>query len=87
MAVNCREVPLAMEGAAGVTAMDTRVAEVTVKVVEPETLPRVALMVVLPALTPVARPSLLAALEMLATAGAEEAQVTVVVRSWAVLSL
>ena len=87
MALNCCVVPLAMEGLAGVTAMDTRVAEVTVKVVELETAPRVALMVVVPALTPVARPSLPKALEMLPTAGADEAQVTVAVRSWVVLSL
>ena len=76
-----------MEGVAGVTAMETRVAAVTVKVVELEIVPRVALMVVLPALTPEARPSLAAALEMLATAGADEAQVTLVVKSWVVLSL
>ena len=87
MAVNCCVVPLAMEGVAGVTAMDTRLAAVTVRMVEPETLPRVALIVVLPALLPVASPSLLRALEMLATAGAEEAQVTEAVRSWVVLSL
>ena len=87
MAENCWVVPLAMEGVAGLTAMDTRVAAVTVNIVDPETLPRVALMVVVPALTPEARPSLLAAFEMLATAGAEEVQVTVVVRFWMELSV
>ena len=85
--MNCCVVPLAMEGVAGVTAMDTRVAAVTVRLVAPVMLPRVALMVVVPALTPEARPSLVAALEMLATAGAEEAQVTVVVKFWVELSV
>ena len=60
--------------------MDTRVAEVTVKVVESTTLPRVALMTDAPALTADARPSEPAALEMVATTGVAELQVTLVVR-------
>ena len=56
MALNCWVVPLAMEGEGGVTAMDTRVAEVTVKVVELVTAPRVAVMAVVPGLMPVANP-------------------------------
>ena len=85
--MNCWAVPLEMVAFTGVTAMDTRVAEVTVKVVEPETLPRLALMVVFP--TPAAElsPSVPAALEMVATNFTDEAQVTEVVRSWVELSL
>jgi hypothetical protein len=37
VAVNCCVVPFAIEGFAGVTAIDTSVAEVTVKIVEPMT--------------------------------------------------
>ena len=42
VAVNCCVVPLGIEGLAGLTAMDTSVAAVTVSVVEPVTLPEVA---------------------------------------------
>ena len=42
VAVNCCVVPLGIEGLAGVTAMDTSVAAVTVSVVEPVMLPEVA---------------------------------------------
>ena len=45
-----------MEGFAGVTAMETRAAAVTVKPVEPLIEPEVALIVVVPAATAVARP-------------------------------
>lgn len=45
-----------MDGLAGVTAMDCSVAPVTVSVVFPETLPKVALMTDDPAPTAVARP-------------------------------
>jgi hypothetical protein len=41
--VNCSVVPFAIEGFAGVTAIDTSVAEVTVKIVEPVTPPEAAL--------------------------------------------
>jgi hypothetical protein len=41
--VNCSVVPFAIEGFAGVTAIDTNVAEVTVKIVEPMTPPETAL--------------------------------------------
>jgi len=61
-----------MVGLAGVTVMEDRVAEVTVRVVSPEILPEVAMMVVLPGVTAVARPLLL----MVATAGLDELQVT-----------
>ena len=42
VAVNCCVLPLATDGFAGVTAIDTSVAGVTVSVVLPETLPEVA---------------------------------------------
>ena len=42
VAVNCCVLPLAIEGVAGVTAIDTNVAAVTVSVVLPETVPDVA---------------------------------------------
>lgn len=51
--------PRAMVGIAGVTAMDTRAAGVTVKVVEPLIAPEVAVTVVLPKATLLARPWLL----------------------------
>ena len=57
VAVNCL-LPLAgMENGAGVTAIDTTVAAVTVKVAAGEvTPPKVAVMADVPAATPVARP-------------------------------
>jgi len=71
-----------MLGLAGVTAMEDRVAEVTVKVVFPETFPEVAVMVAVPAAAGVARPLLLTA----ATDVLEEVQVTWLVISWLVPS-
>ena len=47
---------MAMLGLAGVTAMDTNVAEVTVSVVLPETTPLVAEIVVLPTAALLASP-------------------------------
>ena len=67
---------MAMVGLAGVTAMDWRVAAVTVRVVEPLTLPSVALIEDVPAPTAVANP----AVEMVATEVVAEAQVTWLVR-------
>jgi len=49
VAVNCFVVPLAIEGFAGVTAIDTSVAEVTVSKVDPLTLPEVATIMLDPA--------------------------------------
>jgi hypothetical protein len=66
-----------MLGGAGVTDMEDRVAEVTVRVALPEVLPKVAVMVVVPAATAVARPLLLT----VATDGLIELQVTCVVIS------
>lgn len=86
MAANCRVVPRAMLGFVGVTAMDTRVAGVTVRVVGPEMLPEAAVIVDVPTATGVAFPLEPAALLMAATDVADELQVTDVVRSCEVLS-
>jgi hypothetical protein len=56
VAVNCFVVPFAIEGFAGVTAIDTNVTEVTVSKVEPVTLPEVAMIVLDPAAFAVAIP-------------------------------
>ena len=61
----------------GVTAIETRAAAVTVKPVEPETEPRVAVMVVVPVLALVANPVEL----MVATPAGEGDHVAVLVRS------
>ena len=76
MAVNCCVWPFEIEGAAGVTAIETRAAVVTVMVVDPVTVPEVALMLVVPTPVALARPPA----EIVATAGAEELQVTDAVR-------
>ncbi len=56
VAVNCLVVPMAMLGFAGVTAIETRLAPVTVSDVLPLTAPDVAIMVVVPVPVLVARP-------------------------------
>jgi hypothetical protein len=56
VAVNCCVVPFAIEGFAGVTAIDTSVAEVTVSKVDPLTVPDVAMIVLVPAAFAVAIP-------------------------------
>jgi hypothetical protein len=76
VAVNCRVSPLGTDGMAGVTAMDCSVAAVTVMTVEPVTPLRVALMVLVPLFTAVARPPGV----MVAALVVAEAQVTVLVR-------
>ena len=72
VAVSCWVPPTDMFGLAGVTAMEDRVAEVTARVVLPEIVPEVAVMVELPATIAVARPLLL----MEATDVLDELQVT-----------
>jgi len=67
---------------AGVTDMEDRVAEVAVRVVLPEIIPELAVMVALPAATAVARPLLLT----IATDVFDELQVTCVVILWLVPS-
>ena len=71
-----------MLGLAGVTDMEDRVAEVAVRVVLPEIIPELAVMVALPAATAVARPALLT----IATEVFDELQVTCVVILWLVPS-
>ena len=61
-----------MLGLAGVTAMEDRVAEFTVRAAVPVIFPEAAVMVVLPAATPAARPLLFT----LAIDGLDELQVT-----------
>jgi hypothetical protein len=75
VAVNCWVTPTGMLGLAGVTDIDERVAEVTVRVVLPEILPEMAVMVAVPAEKAVARPPLLT----VATNVFDELQVTCVV--------
>jgi len=82
VAVSCSVVLRAMTEVAGVTAIDTRVAELTVRVVEPvrvaepEMLPEVAVIVAVPAATGVTCPLEPAALLIVATDVADELQVT-----------
>src|SRR6266436_3898499 len=87
VAVNCRVVPFAILGVVGVTVIVDRFAAVTVSVVLPETPPKVAVIVVVPAATDVARPCDPPALLIVATAVLDELHVTWVVRSCVVLSL
>ena len=83
VAVNCCVRPLATEGLAGVTAMDFRVAAVTVSTVDPTIDPDVALMVLVPTATAVAIP----AEPMVAVAVVPDAHVTEAVRFCVLLSL
>jgi len=84
--VNCWLVPGAMLGLEGVTWIETRVAGLTVKVTEPEMLPEVAVIVVVPAAIDVAIPFEPAELLIVAAPVLEELQATRVVRFWVVLS-
>ncbi|OGW28102.1 MAG: hypothetical protein A2X56_15425 [Nitrospirae bacterium GWC2_57_13] len=78
MHVNCWVVPFAMVGAEGVTAMETRVAEVTMRLAEPDTASDSALMVVIPREAP-ATNTLVAV--TVATEVSDEVQMAVVVMS------
>jgi hypothetical protein len=80
--VNCCFNPAATLGLAGVTLIDTSAAVATVRVVEPVIDPDVALMVVVPCATVVARPPVL----IVAMLMAEEPHVTDPVRSLVLLS-
>jgi hypothetical protein len=86
MAANCLVTPRTIEGLAGITVIKTRVAGVTVKVVEPEILPHWAMIIVVPAAFEVAFPFDLATLLIVATDLAEELQITNVVMSFVLLS-
>lgn len=79
-------VPAAMPGLGGVTAIDTSVAEVTVNLVKPEILPKVAVMVVGPADNDEAFPLEPEELLIVATDVEDEVHVTDEVRSCVLLS-
>jgi hypothetical protein len=81
-AANCWVIPTGMLGLTGVTDMEDRVAEFTVRVILPEVFPEMAIMAVVPTAAAVAKPLLLT----VATAGLDELQVTCVVKSRLVLS-
>jgi hypothetical protein len=83
VAKNCRLVPRAMEGFWGETAIETRVAGVTVSVVDPVMDPEAAVTVVLPIESADATPWLF----IVATLGFVVVQVAVVVKSWVLPSL
>lgn len=72
VAVNCCVVPKAIDGLAGVMAIEISAGGFTVSVVDPMMLPKVAVMVVSPVATVFASP----AAETVATPGAEDDQVT-----------
>ena len=76
MAVNCCVDPRAMLGVVGSISMDAKVALVTFSMVVPETLPSVAVIVVLPAATGEANPLLPIESLIVATVFLEEFQVT-----------
>jgi len=82
VAVNCSVDPTVKLGVMGVMDIEDRVAEVTVKVAFPWTLPETAAMVAVPGATAVAKPLPL----MVATDVFEEPQATCVVISWLVPS-
>ncbi len=77
VAVNCRADPPGILGLAGVAVMRDRLADVTVRVVPPETSPKVAVMTAVPAVRPLASPLL----SIVATPISEDRQVTNVVMS------
>ena len=87
MAANCWFVPFAMLGAAGITAMETSAAGVTVNPVEPDMLPTVAVIVTEPVASVEARPLEPEALLIEATLLSEEPQVTELVRFCVELSV
>ncbi len=81
VAVNCWVVPSAMDGLAGVMAIESNTAAVTVKVVELETEPEVAVMFVVPVARLLASPFVPVLLLIVATVAVDELHCTVVVRS------
>jgi hypothetical protein len=83
VAVNCCVAPLAIDGVAGVTAIDCSVAAVTVSKVEPLMDDDVAVIVAVPTPAPLASPAVL----IVAVAVVPELQVTVLVRFCVVPSL
>jgi hypothetical protein len=85
VAVSCTVEPLAIEGFEGVTVIAVSTALVTVTMAVPDSSPSVAVIVAVPAALPITKPWLPGALLTVAN-GAEEAQVTDVVRFWVVWS-
>jgi hypothetical protein len=83
VAVNCTFEPFAIEGLAGVTAIDTSVAELTVSKVDPLTPPKVAWIMLDPEAFAVATPTRV----IVAAFVFWEFQVTELVRSFVELSL
>src|SRR5882672_512369 len=81
VATNCWVAVRAIDGLAGVTAIDASVAAVTVKVVMPVMAPLVAEMTVVPTTRLWARPFEPAAFEIVAVAAVADAHVTVGVMS------
>lgn len=73
---NCRNIPRGKEEAAGVTAIDWRIADVTVTPAVTVMAPEVAVIVLVPAAKAETKPALIVALT-----GVEEDQVTKAVRS------
>ena len=86
--MNCCVRPSAMLGAGGVIAIDTSVADVTVKGTDGEVIPpTAAVMLLLPALAEVASPLDPVALLIVATEVVADVQVTEVVTFWVELSV
>lgn len=83
VAVNCSEVPFAIERLGAVTAIDKSVAAVTVKFADPLTAPEVALILLVPAPAAVTNPPAV----IVATLAVCELQVTEAVRSCVELSV
>ena len=72
--MNCCEAPSAIDGFCGVMAIATNTGGTMVSEAVPDTMPEVALMVAAPTATLVARPTVPAALLMVATVPSEELQ-------------
>ena len=77
---NCSEAPTLIVGFAGPTAIECRVAFVTVRVVVPLSPLNTAVIVVVPGATPVTTPLLSFVLLIVATDGEDEVHVTAEVR-------
>ena len=82
VAVNCWVVRSGMLGLAGVTAMEDKTEEVTIRMVPPETAPEVAVMIVEPGVRPLAKPVMLT----VAIAVLDDSQIACVVISLVVPS-
>jgi hypothetical protein len=74
VAVNCCEPPIGIDGLCGLTSMAAKIAFVTVRLPDPATAPKVALMTVLPLPVLVAIPLLPDVLLTVATLGTDELQ-------------